>query len=332
MRRVLKKALLVLGLLQLTSMAIAANATFTPLSFARERSGPRYTVPVSRGQIVYQQSVYRSVGNNFILRLTLPAGSKFTGLGVPPTLAYANNAGGSVVISPLVTAAAGLDYVEWLVVVTSGFTEQGFGPPQFWIDLPGSTLDFGEVLEEGGAITATISVRNASTGISFEPNVSLLFAFGAWAVWANGTVTPTTAQIYLGTDRKTFLPTPPDSDLFDKGAALPPLVIGRTLYDAGEGPVWLTVFSPEGLVFDLSSEDAFELTFSSDLSGISRIHLSGWTLELSDADRAAGEVTFSIPGDLIRAWAPSPGAPNLVFEVGGNAPLRARILTISTSV
>ena len=332
MQRVLAKALLVLGLLQLTSLSFAAQATFTPLSFARERSGPRYTVPASQGQIAYQQSVYRSANNNFILRVTLSAGARFTSLGVPPALAYANNAGGAVTVSPLVTGGSGLDHVEWLVLVTSGFTEQGFGPPRFWIDLRGSTIDCGEVLEEGGSVTATVSVRNASTGMGFEPDVSVLFAFGAWGAWADGVVTPTTAQIYLGNDRKTFLPSGSDSELFDKGAVLPPLVIGRTLYDAGGGPVWLTVFSPEGSAFALSSDDAFELTFSSDLSGISRIHLSGWTLELSDADRASGEVTFSIPGNLIQTWAPIPGEPNLAFEVSGVSPLRARILTVSTSL
>ncbi|RPI24592.1 MAG: hypothetical protein EHM61_16660 [Acidobacteria bacterium] len=333
MGQVLLRAVSFACLLEVISMVFAAQVSFTPLPFARERTGPRYTVPsFAEGQILYQQSVYRSAGHDFFVQITLGEGAHFDGSGGTGALLYTGNAGGGVAISPLVTPSSEGDYLQWLVVVTNGFGDLGSGPPQFWIDLRGVTIDCGTILTEGGSVSATVSSRSSSTGIPFEQNSNFTFAFGTRGVWTDQEITPTKAQISIGSGRKNFVSYSPDTAVHDRGALIPPIDVGRILIDVAGTPTWRTIWNADGSPFELSAADTFQLTFSSDFSGISRIAFHTWVLELTDLDRASAQLTMAIPGDLFQDTSPGPNGFSLAFEVDGVTVLRPRVLTVSTSL
>ena len=194
-----------------------------------------------------------------------------------------------------------------------------------------------------------MSTRDSSTGEPFDTPVTGKFMVGVPGfTYYDGTLINGRATVDLDQEEKVFVPDALDSTTMDRGADVGG--IGPGIYiEEEEGeitPGEVFVFAPDGNAYLLSPDDQLELTFSSNLSAISRILIGVDDREyvLTDADRASSSVTLTVPGDVVNYWAtitvPPDGPPiplstlpvtsplPVAFEVKGDEPIRTRIITV----
>jgi len=329
----IKFVALCLGMaLLLVAGTAMAGTTFGPagstgFKFAREVGASNLVYTMPAGTVVRNMSVIRSIAQDFFVDVTLVGGATFATGRLPASADLVLTEVSGVTTYPAVIVSGGLNNgttVRYFVdVAPVDMDTLGI----LTLTVTGWTIKdtTANVIGGGGNFQVSITTSDSATNVPFDSGNDAAVLMSGFYGTAAGPLTPTTAVIDVATNRKMFVPTPPDTTTIDFGAT------------AGFDASVSGVLQANGTPYSLIAASRINLVIAGDLSGIvsfiwdpGALFGPSITHVVTSAERTAGAATIPIPGDF----------PSIVdihavpieTVITGTTQLTARTLTLTANL
>jgi len=331
----------------------ASELTLTPVPVAGPGTGGNtYRLVGGPAATSFNSDIYRTMtvarttAQNFTVVVTLNNGAKF-GAGFAPlgtdvtidSISGTPAGAGAASFTIAAGGAVGSSSITFLSNITTSFT----GFPTLRIAAGGSNWPIRDVSNQllTGPITVTVQTFDAADGSNLDlggtdtcdiARAAAAIVFPGVGA-ASQALKATTAVVDVGTDRKNFVPNPPDTTTVDNGATM------------GVGYATPTPLATTGVAFALTAADIITFTFTSnnDFTGLTALPGGGATtgIQWGTAGTGAGVISATTP-----AAAPSTrvitltganlnigaGALPFTFTVNGTTILPTRVISIAVDL